>query len=153
MWSKVLIALISAVVFAVIASCSQYFIWQITFKDVMNDEAFDGIWRAMNDPAWTYGLPFANFIYGISFYIAYTLLKNAMLWCYKPYLRGSLLGLVIWLFIGLTGSILWFIAHPVNELLMLASMLDQLLTLAIGGGAVAFIVEKHIERKNRLIII
>lgn len=153
MWSKVALLLVCAVLFAVVSSASQYLVWQILFKDALSDEAFDGLWRAMNDPAWVYGLPFANFIYGLSFFIAYTLLKSALQWCHKPFLRGTLLGLIIWLFIGLTGALLWFIAHPVNETLMFAAMLDHLLTLSIGGGIVAFIIQKANERNNRLIIL
>jgi hypothetical protein len=139
---KITFPIICAVIFAVVATTSQYFVWHILFNSVVTDEAFDGLWRPMNDPIWQYGMPFANFVYGLAFYCAYSLLSPGFTWCKVKFLKGVKFGLIIWLFMGLAGGLMWFVVHPINEAIMFAAMLDHLISLTIGGGIISLLFDK-----------
>jgi hypothetical protein len=123
--------------------------WGHLFFKVWHNDEFAHLMRPMDDKMWHY-MPVAYFVYALVFIILYKKFAfNICSPCGTNFGRGAVFGLYLWLLMGIVPAFFVLITQPVNINYVSIMLVDNFLTLVIGGGLVGLVFRKPYCEKSQ----
>ncbi len=106
-------------------------------------DATTAIWRPMDSPYWTYGLPLADLLSGLLVSVGFLLLHRGVPG--TGLRKGLNYGLIVGLICRVPGEAFYYVMLPIPFMLTIGGLLHGLLTMSVGGVALAAMYGKRLE--------
>lgn len=139
---KIIRGIIAGTLFGILSYVIGAVVWGVLF--VEESKAHAHLWRPDDDVLMTAGMPIASIITGLTISLAYALFYKGL--PKEGLKKGFFFGCILWLILGFAGGIFWYTIIPITPALLLASWLDPLLSMPIGGMLIAAIYGKSLEK-------
>ena len=138
---KVLRGIAAGLALGIISWITAWPIYGIWFADAIAN--FSRLWRPMDSPHWTIGMPLANLFAGLTASLGFAILYKGIPG--TGLIKGLVFGLILLLMSRIPGEIYWYLMSPVPFSLLLAGWLHGLFTMILGGLALAAIYGRSLE--------
>jgi len=138
---KIIRGIVGGIVFGIIAEILGWLVYMVLFGKWVEQSSH--LWRPFESLYWRVGMPLTDLLLGLMMALGYALLYKGIPGTGLG--KGVAFGLIMWLISRVPGELFMYVMTPEPFILVIAGWLHGIITMVLGGLAIAAIFGKSLE--------